>query len=57
MDITKVLEILSKHIIKLEEDNQFKDLEIERLKKENSHLKDYVDEDMEDLWKKKKIKN
>lgn len=49
MDITKVLEILSKHIIKLEEDNKFKDLEIERLKKENSHLKDYVDEDMEDL--------
>jgi len=34
MDITKVLEILGKHIIKIEEENQFKDWEIERLKKE-----------------------
>lgn len=32
MEIAKVLEILSKHIIKLEEENQFKDWEIERLK-------------------------
>lgn len=32
MDITKVLEILNSHILKLEEENQLKDWEIERLK-------------------------
>lgn len=45
MEITKVLEILAKHIIKIEEDNQLKDWEIESLKKENSHLKDYLEKD------------
>ena len=40
MHITKVLEILSKHIIKIEEDNQLKDWEIERLRKEIQDLKD-----------------
>lgn len=44
MHITKILEILSKHIIKIEEDNQLKEWEIERLRKENNQLKDYVKE-------------
>ena len=44
MHITKVLEILSKHIIKIEEDNQLKEWEIERLRKENNQLKGYVKE-------------
>lgn len=34
MEITKVLEILAKHIIKLEEELQFKEWEIERLKED-----------------------
>lgn len=32
MEITKVLEILAKHIIKLEEELQLKEWEIERMK-------------------------
>lgn len=39
MEIVKVLEILNNHILKLEEDNQFKDWEIERLRKENEELR------------------
>lgn len=34
MEIVKVLEILNNHILKLEEDNQFKEWEIQRLKEE-----------------------
>ncbi len=34
MEIVKVLEILNNHILKLENDLQFKDYEIERLKEE-----------------------
>ena len=33
MEIVKVLEILNNHILKLEEEIQFKDWEIERLNK------------------------
>ena len=40
VEIVKVLEILNNHILKLEEDNQFKDWEIERLRKEMQELKD-----------------
>ena len=38
MHLEKVFEILAKHIIKIEEDNQFKDWEIERIKKEKEQL-------------------
>jgi hypothetical protein len=34
MDITKAIEVLSQHIIKLEQEIYFKNIEIERLKKE-----------------------
>ena len=34
MHLEKTFEVLAKHIIKVEEDNQFKDWEIERLRKE-----------------------
>lgn len=40
MHITKVLEVLSKHIIKTEEDNQLKEWELEKLRKEIKCLKD-----------------
>lgn len=40
MHITKVLEVLSKHIIKIEEDNQLKEWELEKLRKEIKRLKD-----------------
>ena len=39
MAITKVLQILNKHILDLEMDNQYKDFEIERLRKELEQLK------------------
>lgn len=38
MHLEKVFEILAKHIIKIEEDNQFKDWEIERIRKEKEQL-------------------
>lgn len=45
MEITKVLEVLSKHIIKVEEENQFKDWEIQNLKEKlnkiENHLENY----------------
>lgn len=44
MHLEKVLEILAKHIIKIEEDNQFKDWEIERIGKELEQLKSGLDE-------------
>jgi hypothetical protein len=34
VSITKAIEVLSQHIIKLEQEIYFKDIEIERLKKE-----------------------
>lgn len=34
MEVTKVLEVLAKHIIKIEEENQLKDWEIRKLKEE-----------------------
>ena len=34
MEITKVLEVLAKHIIKIEEDNVLKDWELKKLKEE-----------------------
>lgn len=46
MDLTKVLEILSKHIIKLEEENHFKQLKIENLEQKikdiELHINDYM---------------
>lgn len=44
MHLEKVLEILAKHIIKIEEDNQFKDWEIERIGKELKQLKSGLEE-------------
>ena len=43
MEIVKVLEILNNHILKLEEENQFKDWEIERLNKKLNTIEQYVD--------------
>ena len=43
MDIAKVLEILGKHIIKIEEDNQFKDWEIERLNNKIKDIKEHIE--------------
>lgn len=40
MDTTKVLEVLSKHIIKLEEEIFLKDYEIKSLKSEIQYLKE-----------------
>ena len=51
MELAKVLEILSKHIIKLEEENQLKDWELERIRKENSQLKDYMENNNETINK------
>ena len=46
MDITKVLEVLSKYIVELENKIELKDWEIEKLKKDK--------ENQEEKWKKKK---
>jgi hypothetical protein len=39
MEIVKVLEILNNHILKLEEELQWKEWEIERLQNENKGIK------------------
>lgn len=48
MHLEKVFEILAKHIIKVEEENQFKDWEIDRLNEKlktiDEHLKKYENE-------------
>lgn len=54
MDITKVLEILNKHIIKLEEDISLKDWEIKGLKEKLSNIEKYI-EKMEGLNDKMEI--
>lgn len=51
MHLEKVLEILAKHIIKIEEDNQFKDWEIERIGKELEQLKDGLEEKIKNYEK------
>jgi hypothetical protein len=43
VEIAKVLEILSKHIIKIEEDNQLKDWEIRSLKEKLKKVEDHLD--------------
>ena len=43
MNITKVLEILGKHIIRIEEDNQFKDWEIEKLNKKLKDIEEHIE--------------
>lgn len=43
MEISKVLEVLSKHIIKIEEENQFKDWEIKSLKEKLSNIENHLD--------------
>jgi hypothetical protein len=43
LDITKVLEILNKHIIKLEEDISLKDWEIRGLKEKLSNVEKYIE--------------
>lgn len=43
MAITKVLEILNNHILKLEEDNQFKDWEIKRLNEKLNDIENHLD--------------
>ena len=44
MHLEKVFEILAKHIIKVEEDNQFKEWELERVRKELEQLKSGLEE-------------
>ena len=43
MEFTKVLEVLSKHIIKVEEENQFKDWEIKKLKEKLNKIENHID--------------
>lgn len=43
MAIVKVLQILNNHILKLEEDNQFKDWEIKRLNEKIKEIEEHVD--------------
>lgn len=42
MEVTKVLEVLAKHIIKIEEQNQFKDWEIKRLNKKLDDIEKHI---------------
>ena len=52
MDISKVLEILSKHIIRLEEDIYLKDYEIKKLKEKISSIETHLDKyRKENKWK------
>ena len=51
MHLEKVFEILAKHIIKVEEENQLKDWEIERLKKELEQLKNGLEEKINEYEK------
>ena len=44
MHLEKVFEILAKHIIKIEEESQFKDWEIERIRKELEQLRSGLEE-------------
>lgn len=43
MEIVKVLEILNNHILKLEEDNQYKDWEIKRLNEKLDNIEQHID--------------
>ena len=43
MEITKVLEVFSKHIVKIEEENQLKDWEIKKLKEKLSKIENHLD--------------
>ncbi len=51
MHLEKVFEILAKHIIKVEEDNQFKEWEIESLRKELEQLKTGLEEKIKEYEK------
>ena len=51
MHLEKVFEILAKHIIKIEEDNQFKDWEIERIRKELEQLRSGLEEKIKEYEK------
>lgn len=42
MEVTKVLEVLAKHIIKIEEQNQFKDWEIKRLNEKLDDIEKHI---------------
>lgn len=43
MHLEKVFEILAKHIIKIEEENQLKDWEIKRLNEKIKDIESYLD--------------
>ena len=43
MDISKVLEILSKHIIKLEEDLYLKDYELKNVREKLSNIENHLE--------------
>ena len=59
MDITKIFEILSKHIIEIEEKVQYREIEIENLKRKIERLENtekWVKNEEEKMKKKYKIK-
>lgn len=44
MEITKVLEVLNKHIVKIEEENQILNWELGRIRKEKEQLESRLEE-------------
>lgn len=44
MEIAKVLEVLNKHIVKIEEENQILHWELERIRKEKEQLESGLEE-------------
>lgn len=52
MAIVKVLQVLNKHILDLEMESQYKDYEIERLRKELEQLKSGLEEKIKEYEKK-----
>ena len=44
MDVSKILEVLNKHIVKIEEENQILRWELERIRKEKAQLENGLEE-------------
>ena len=51
MHLEKTFEVLAKHIIKVEEDNQLKDWEIQNLRKELEQLRSAIEEKIKEYEK------
>lgn len=52
MHLAKTFEVLAKHIIKIEEENQLKDWELNNLRKELEQLKNGLEEKIKEYEKK-----